>query len=108
MDLALKAKVLPISSLAFVPPLIHPGSPKFSLMHRLVQAKIAASEAADSAAASPSPTPTPTSAATPLVEGASSHRATKKVSAKRAQATKKARQPRGQETDNLSAVCSAR
>ena len=47
LELAVKARKLPISSVAFVPPLVHPGSPKFDVIHRTVQAKVEAAEATD-------------------------------------------------------------
>ncbi len=50
MDLALKAKQLPTSSLAVVPPLIQPGAPDFDVIRAAVAAKIAASEAKDAPA----------------------------------------------------------
>ena len=47
MELAIKAKEKPISSVAFVPPVIYPGSPDFAKMHKMVATKIAKSEAKD-------------------------------------------------------------
>jgi polyisoprenyl-teichoic acid--peptidoglycan teichoic acid transferase len=89
MDLALKAKRLPTSSLAVVPPLIQPGAPDFAVIRSAVTDKIAASEALDaraSGAATSEAVPAPTASATPK---------TKKKAAKRAN------------TDDLGAVCSA-
>ncbi len=85
MELALKAKQLPTSSLAVVPPLIEPGAPKFSVIRSAVGAKIAASEAKDE----PAPSPTPTSSSTPEKKKRS------------ASAGSKA------DTEDLTAVCSA-
>ncbi|WP_375423846.1 LCP family protein [uncultured Friedmanniella sp.] len=85
MELALKAKKLPTSSLAVVPPLIQPGAPKFSVIRSAVAAKIAASEAKDN----PSPAATPT---------ASSSAKKKKQSGS---TNSKA------DTDDLTAVCAA-
>ena len=62
LDLALKAKKLPVSSVALVPPLIYPGKPDFALAHSAVADKIAAAEAADERAANPAATPAPTPA----------------------------------------------
>jgi LCP family protein required for cell wall assembly len=90
MDLALKAKKLPTSSLAVVPPLIQPGAPDFAVLRSAVADKVAASEALDTSASGPATSgapPAPTTSATP--------KAKKKTAAKRAN------------TDDLSAVCSA-
>jgi polyisoprenyl-teichoic acid--peptidoglycan teichoic acid transferase len=71
IDLALKAKALPVSSVAIVPPLIDPNSPDFDLVRRTVQKKIEASEAIDGRVAEPTPagaesaTPEPTPTASP-------------------------------------------
>ncbi|MDR1264417.1 MAG: LCP family protein [Propionibacteriaceae bacterium] len=54
--LALKARQLPITSIAFTPPLIHTGSPDYNLIRQVVRDAIAAAEAADQAVADPSPT----------------------------------------------------
>ena len=103
LELALKAKEKPISSVAFVPPLVYPGSPDFAKMHRTVQAKIAKAEAADA------PTPTPASAtqtgesAGPAA-GSATRSPAKKKKSKKAAATTRA----GQNTDDLASVCSAR
>ena len=71
IDLALKAKALPVSSVAIVPPLIDPNSPDFDLVRRTVQKKIDASEAIDARVAEPTPAgaesanPEPTPTASP-------------------------------------------
>ena len=71
IDLALKARGLPVSSAAMVPPLINPNSPDFDLVHRTVQKKIEASEAIDGRVAEPTPagaenaTPKPEPTASP-------------------------------------------
>jgi hypothetical protein len=85
MELALKAKKLPTSSLAVVPPLIEPGAPKFSVIRSAVTAKIAASEAKDD----PSAAATPTTSSPP------------KKKKKSTSTDSKA------DTDDLTAVCSA-
>ena len=58
MDLALKTKKLPTSSLAVVPPLIQPGEPDFDVLRSAVARKIAASEALDAAASGEADGPT--------------------------------------------------
>jgi LCP family protein required for cell wall assembly len=59
-NLALEARKWPIASVSFTPPLIHPGSPDFTLIHQVVQDEIARSLALDSAtAAAESPTGDP-------------------------------------------------
>ena len=47
VDLAVKAKALPISSVSFTPPLIASGNPNYALIHQIVVDTIAASEALD-------------------------------------------------------------
>ncbi len=98
MSLAMKAKALPMASLAFVPPKIYPGEPDFAKMHQLVRTKIEAAEAADVAATtSPSPSAAPSSV---------KPSATAKPSGK---ASAKAKKPKSaSSTDDLSDVCSAR
>jgi polyisoprenyl-teichoic acid--peptidoglycan teichoic acid transferase len=58
IDLALKAKLLPVSSVAMMPPLINPNSPDFTLVRHTVEKRIAASEAIDRPVAEPTPTST--------------------------------------------------
>jgi LCP family protein required for cell wall assembly len=71
IDLALKARGLPVSSVAMVPPLIDPGSPDFDVVRRSVQKKIEVSEAIDGRMAEPtsagtkSATPKPKPTASP-------------------------------------------
>ncbi len=92
LDLALKAKKLPVSSVALVPPLIYPGKPDLALAHSAVADKIAAAEAADERAANPAATAAPTPAN-------SKPKKKKKV--------KKAGQPRTAQTSDLAKVCAA-
>jgi LCP family protein required for cell wall assembly len=47
VQLALAAKKLPVSSVAFVPPLVHPGHPDFTVVRDTVASKIQAAETAD-------------------------------------------------------------
>ena len=90
MDLALKAKKLPTSSLAVVPPLIQPGAPDFDVIRAAVADKIAVSEAKDA--------PEPEAGATSPAAGGTSTAAPKK---------KKPAASGGADTDDLTAVCSA-
>ena len=53
LDLAMKAKQVPVSSVAIMPPLIYPGEPDFAGRARAVAKKIAAAEAADDARRQP-------------------------------------------------------
>jgi polyisoprenyl-teichoic acid--peptidoglycan teichoic acid transferase len=90
MDLALKAKGLPVSSAAMVPPLINPNSPDYDLIRSTVQKSIDASEASDG------PTTEPTPASAP------------EVTPKPKPKPKPAPSPsRSAQTDDLSKVCSA-
>jgi polyisoprenyl-teichoic acid--peptidoglycan teichoic acid transferase len=86
IDLALKAKALPISSVAVMPPLIDPSSPDFDEVVRIVEKKIEASEAGDS------PVGEPTLAAT--LSATPESRPTASLS-------------RNAQTDDLERVCSA-
>ena len=86
MDLALKAKALPVSSAAMVPPLINPNSPDFDVVHSTVQKTISASEAIDRPTAEPTPAAMPD--ATPKPKPAASP-------------------SRSAQTDDLSKVCAA-
>jgi LCP family protein required for cell wall assembly len=65
IDLALKAKRLPVSSVAMMPPLINPNSPDFTLVRHSVEKRIAASEAIDRPVAEPTPASTPSASAKP-------------------------------------------
>lgn len=90
MELALKAKKLPTSSLDVVPPLIQPGAPDFDVIRAAVADKIAASEALDAPAPEASaPAPDPTAEAT------SAPKKKKKSASKQA------------DTNDLRAVCAA-
>ena len=86
MDLALKAKQLPVSSAAMMPPLIDTGSPDFTLIRQTVEKRIATSEAIDR----PGPEPTPAA----------------NVSATPKPKPKPSASPNAQ-TDDLGEVCSA-
>ncbi len=73
MDLALQAKQKPISSVAFVPPLVYPGSPDFAKIHAKVAETIAKSEAKDARKPKAVPTSTaPTPTSTPSASGSAS------------------------------------
>lgn len=100
MELAMKAKALPVANLAFVPPLIQPGAPKFAVVRSLVQRKVASSEAADARRAG-------VRSATPSAAGHASAGPAAK-SKKHPRSTVSTKPAAGQETDNLASVCSAR
>jgi polyisoprenyl-teichoic acid--peptidoglycan teichoic acid transferase len=86
IGLALKAKALPVSSVAMMPPLINPSSPDFDKVRRTVQGKIEASEAIETRAAEPTPAGTPSGTPTPRPTASPSRNA---------------------QTDDLGKVCSA-
>jgi hypothetical protein len=86
IDLALKAKALPVSSVAVMPPLIDPSSPDFDEVGRIVEKKIEASEASDSPVAEPTPAATPSATPKPRQTASPSRNA---------------------QTDDLERVCSA-
>jgi hypothetical protein len=86
MNLALKAKELPVSSAAMVPPLINPNSPDLALIRGAVQKTIDASEAIDNRTNEPSPANTPSATAKPRPTASPS---------------------RSSQTDDLSKVCAA-
>jgi polyisoprenyl-teichoic acid--peptidoglycan teichoic acid transferase len=89
MSLALKAKSLPVSSAAMVPPLINPNAPDFALVRSTVQKAIEDSEAIDKGANEPAAviTPSPSTAAAKPKSAASSSRSS--------------------QTDDLGKVCAA-
>jgi len=89
LELATKAKQLPVASVAIVPPLIYPGDPNFKVVRQAVQAKIDAAEAADAKLANPQATPAPSSVSS------TKPKKKKKPAVKTAQ------------TNNLSKVCAA-
>jgi LCP family protein required for cell wall assembly len=92
MELALKARQLPVSNVAIVPPMIQPGAPDFGVIRRAVNNKIAAAEAADAKPANPGATTVP---ATPSPSPSASSKATKQQTA-----------PRSGQTNDLNKVCS--
>jgi polyisoprenyl-teichoic acid--peptidoglycan teichoic acid transferase len=89
MDLALKAKSLPVSSAAMVPPLINPNAPDFAVIHSTVQKAIDDSEAIDNR------TQEPVQAGTPTVPSATP------------KPTPRATPSRSSQTDDLGKVCAA-
>ena len=96
VELALAAKKLPVSSVAFMPPLVHPGDPDFQVVRDTVNAKIAAAEAADSE----------TSDASSAEPAATSK--TTASSIERPQGSKPSDGPnRGPETNDLTKICTA-
>ena len=86
IDLALKAKRLPVSSVAMMPPLINPNSPDFTLVRHSVERRIAASEAIDRPVAELTPASTRSETAKPKPTASPS---------------------RDAQTDDLGKVCSA-
>ncbi|HEY5981467.1 MAG TPA: LCP family protein [Microlunatus sp.] len=105
MELALKAKEKPISSVAFVPPVIYPGSPDFAKMHTMVATKIAKAEAKDDPSPAPSATeqPTTVTAGDPGPTSSPSPSASSTKKAKKAAPTLKP----GQQSEDLGSVCAA-
>lgn len=125
MTLALKARETKVMSVAFVPPLVQPGSPDFAVIRDTVRTKVAASEghpvAPQPAPTTGAPAPAPTSApaaaapargATP-VRGATStpsSRATKRSAAPSATRTTASPAPTpvaAPGADDLAEVCRA-
>ena len=117
VELALKAKERPVSSVAFVPPTIDPGNPNFPKMRKMVATKITQSRTKDKPSATPTPTPTPTPTAgeRPSVISSSNPGPTESVSpdpsadtnsTKRKKTSIETLKP-GQQTDDLASVCSA-
>jgi polyisoprenyl-teichoic acid--peptidoglycan teichoic acid transferase len=86
INLALKARGLPVSSVAMMPPLINPNSPDFSLVTSTVQKKIEASEAIDRPVTEPTPAASTSAPAKPKPSSSASKDA---------------------QTDDLGKVCSA-
>jgi polyisoprenyl-teichoic acid--peptidoglycan teichoic acid transferase len=75
INLALKAKGLPVSSVAMMPPLINPNSPDFTLVRGTVQKRIEASEAIDRPVTEPTPAAPPSATAKPKSTASSSQKA---------------------------------
>lgn len=65
LDLALKGKSLPMSSVSFTPPLIVPMDPDFTRIQSIVADRIADSEALDAQVNNPRPEASPTGSASP-------------------------------------------
>ena len=72
--LALKAKGLPVSSVAMMPPLIDPNSPDFAVVRGAVQKRIEASEAIDRPVAQPTPAEIPDTTTKPKPTASSSQK----------------------------------
>ncbi|MBM7799757.1 LCP family protein required for cell wall assembly [Microlunatus panaciterrae] len=106
MDLALKARQLPVSSVAFVPPLVYPGNPKFDVVRATVQKKIVQSEAADSGEPTTQPKAKPAGATSAPSGSADSTPATKPTK-KSAESTASDAPYSGSETSDLENVCHA-
>jgi LCP family protein required for cell wall assembly len=103
MELALKAKEKPISSVAFVPPVIYPGSPDFPKMHKMVATKIAKAEAKDNPSPAPSATQQPTTVPAGDPGASSSPSPSSSTRSKKKTVTLKP----GQQTEDLGSVCAA-
>lgn len=106
IDLALRARTLPVSSVAFVPPLIHPGEPNFAKLQAIVAKKVAAAEAADAPAPPPGSPPASSAQQAPNAQ-ARNQPASSKPAASTTAPSKKASKA-GQDTQNLGRVCRAR
>ena len=91
VDLALAARKSPVSSVAFVPPLIDPGHPDLGFIRDTVAKKISATEAADTRAKQPSSTLVPAARTSARSEGLPTSSAP----------------TRGPETDDLTRICAA-
>jgi LCP family protein required for cell wall assembly len=104
--LALAAKQLPVSSVAFMPPLIEPGHPDFSVVRSTVAAKIARAEAADEKAVQPTETTKPTASAQPAGARPTADSA-QTPSSKRKQPEASETQGRGPVANDLGEICSA-
>jgi LCP family protein required for cell wall assembly len=109
VELALKAKNKPISSVAFVPPVIYPGSPDFTKMHTMVASKITKSQAKESTSAAPTlaaSEPASTRPTThPSSPGSVPHGAPATSTTKSTKAPAATLKP-GQQTEDLGSVCS--
>jgi polyisoprenyl-teichoic acid--peptidoglycan teichoic acid transferase len=73
--LALRAKGLPVSSVAMMPPLIDPNSPDFTVVRGTIQKRIEASEAIDRPVAHPTPAEIPSATTKPKPTASSSKNA---------------------------------
>ena len=104
--LALAAKQLPVSSVAFMPPLIEPGHPDFSVVRSAVAARIARAEAADEKAVQPTETTKPTASAQPAAARPTADSA-QTPSSKRKQPEASETQGRGPVANDLGEICSA-
>jgi hypothetical protein len=103
MELALKAKEKPISSVAFIPPVIYPGSPDFPKMHEMVATKIAKAEAKDA----PKPAPTATEQPTTVPAGSAGTSSPSPSGTKKSKKKAAASLKPGQQTEDLGSVCAA-
>lgn len=109
VELALKAKQKPISSVAFVPPVIYPGSPDIAKMHRMVQSKIAKSQAKDNRTSTPTPSASEQPTTVPAGDPGSSSTPDPRASTTTKKSKKKSSAGRAhaQQTEDLDSVCSA-
>jgi LCP family protein required for cell wall assembly len=107
LKLAAKARSQPITSVAFIPPLVVPAAPDFAAIHAKVQATIAASDArtvrsAVTSTTTPEPTPPPTARTTPKATPGGG----KAAQAAKPKDARLIANP-DPESDNLAATCSA-
>jgi polyisoprenyl-teichoic acid--peptidoglycan teichoic acid transferase len=100
--LALAAKQLPVSSVAFMPPLIEPGNPDFDVVRATVATKIQRAEAADQKAVQPTEPTQPTAAAKPRAGSAATPQGARPKQARASDA-----QSRGPVANDLREICSA-
>jgi LCP family protein required for cell wall assembly len=109
VELALMAKAKPISSVAFVPPVIYPGSPDFAKMHNMVASKITASQAKENTSAPSTPTATEPASTVPTTHptspGSVPHGTATTTTANSKKSPAVTLKP-GQQTEDLESVCS--
>ena len=101
LELATKAKRVPVASLNVVPPLIYPGNPNFDKIRAAVTKKVDKAEAADN----PPPAPSSAPSASPSASASAKAKAKAKATAAKKQAADAGKA--GQNTSNLGKVCAA-
>jgi LCP family protein required for cell wall assembly len=108
LDLALSARRLPVSSVAFVPPLVYPGSPNIAKIQAVVARKIDAAERADTPPAPAQPEAAPPSGTAPATK-LTGRETQQNGKARRAKRAKRAKAAAGttKDTENLGRVCRA-
>lgn len=103
VDLSLKTRQTKVSSVSFVPPLVSPGSPDFTLIRQTVKARIAGK-----------PTPVPSATAHPIAESSASATPSPSGRTRRTPTPTQTQSPSPTptspseaDTEDLGAVCSA-